>query len=191
MAEPLTLVDLVVDIHTRLDDEGIEHGLSGALAFGYYGDPRGTLDADILVFLPASEARRVVDLLAPTGFVPTGPLGERLPISGIALVRPGSVIHVDLFFAIDERYAEIAARRRIVPFGPARVPMPILSVRDLVLFKLSSGRPKDWVDLQTLLASTADIDVDLVEDLLLDLRGPSMHPQIARLRRMVREARTG
>lgn len=191
MAEPLTLVDLVLDIHARLDEAGIDHGLSGALAFGYYGDPRGTLDADILVFLPTSEAPRVVELLAPTGFEPTGPLAERLPITGVALVRPGATIHVDLFFAVDDRYAEIAARRRTEPFGPDRVPMPILSVHDLVLFKLSFGRPKDWVDLQTLLASTTDIDVDGVEDLLLDLRGPSMHPQIARFRRMLREATEG
>lgn len=185
----MNLIDLVLDIHARLDDAGIEHALSGALAFGYYGDPRGTLDADLLVFLPTSEAQRVVDLMAPTGFAPTGPIGDRLPISGVALVKAGATIHVDLFFAIDARYSEIAARRRIEPFGPGRVPVPILSVHDLVLFKLSFGRPKDWVDLQTLLASTTDIDDELVEDLLLDLRGPSMHPQIARFRRMLREAR--
>jgi hypothetical protein len=66
--------------------------------------------------------------------------------------------------------------------------MPILAPEDLVLFKLSFGRPKDWADIDALLVTTPDIDVDVVEDLLIHLRGPSLYPSIARLRAMARRA---
>jgi hypothetical protein len=185
------LIDLVLDVHARLDEAGIDHALGGALAFGYYGDPRGTLDGDILVFLPGTEADRVTELLAPTGFVARPAPDDRLPISGVRLQRQGERIHIDLFFAVDQRYEEIAARRRTVPFGPDGTEMPILSADDLVVFKLSFGRPKDWVDLEALVVSTPDLHLDQIEDLVVDLRGPTLYPRVARLRDLHRRITGG
>jgi hypothetical protein len=46
---PVTLIDLVLDVHRRFEAAAIGHALGGALALGYYADPRGTLDGDLLV----------------------------------------------------------------------------------------------------------------------------------------------
>lgn len=185
----MKLIDLVLDVHRRLDSAGIEHALGGALALGYYADPRGTLDGDLLVFVPVAGADAVVDVLRPTGFAPRTPPADSLPISGVRLLREGERVHIDLFFVVDERYGEIAARRRTVPFGPDHEPMPILAPEDIVLFKLSFGRAKDWGDVEDLLATTPDVDLDVVEDLLVHLRGPSMYPPVARLRALQRAIR--
>lgn len=184
----MSLIDLVLDVHRRLDEAGVGHALSGALALGYYGDPRGTLDADLLVFAPQADADRIVALLAPTGLRPET-LGEPVvPVAGLRLRVDGSPAHVDLFFALDERFEEIRDRTRTVPFGPDAVGLPILSADDLVVFKLSFGRPKDWVDIEGLLSIGVPLELDRIADLVVSLRGPSMHPRVARLRRLAAEA---
>lgn len=50
------------------------------------------------------------------------------------------------------------------------------------MFKLSFGRAKDWVDLAEIAKAVPDLDVDVVEELLVALRGPSMYPRVARFR---------
>ncbi|GAC1598326.1 MAG: hypothetical protein NVS3B21_23740 [Acidimicrobiales bacterium] len=56
------------------------------------------------------------------------------------------------------------------------------------MFKLSFGRPKDWVDLRSLCTRTPDLDVAYVERQLLALRGPTMHPRLSRFRALLRAA---
>lgn len=57
---------------------------------------------------------------------------------------------------------------------------------DLTVFKLSFGRDKDWVDIRGIAAAAPDLDVAYIEDQLVGLRGPLMHPRIARLRSLIR-----
>ncbi len=72
------------------------------------------------------------------------------------------------------------------PFGPDRRLLPFLSAEDLTLFKLSFGRPKDWVDVTAIAGDRPDLDVDYIERQLVELRGPSMYPRLARLRSLLR-----
>ena len=81
-----------------------------------------------------------------------------------------------MFLSLDEHYDEIAARVVTFPFAPAHRPLPFLSAEDLALFKLSFGRPKDWVDLQSLCRAGRQLDVAYIERQLLALRGPAMNP---------------
>ena len=37
----MDLVDLIVAVHRRLDDDGIGHAFGGALALAYIAEPRG------------------------------------------------------------------------------------------------------------------------------------------------------
>ena len=94
---------------------------------------------------------------------------------------------LDLFFSLDERYDEIAGRVRRFPFGSGSLEFPFLSAEDLVVFKLSFGRDKDWVDLRRIAAGHAELDVDYVERQLIGLRGPTMYPRLARLSRIARQ----
>ncbi len=104
------------------------------------------------------------------------PRDERPPIAGIRFEHIDEPFPVDVFPALDVRYHEIERRRVLRPFGRGDDVLPFLSAEDLCLFKLSYGRPKDWVDLAAVAAARSDIDVDQIEDLLVGLRGPSMYP---------------
>jgi len=64
--------------------------------------------------------------------------------------------------------------------------LPFLSAEDLSVFKLSSARPQDWVDLRAIAAARPDLDVDYVERQLVGLRGPTMYARVARLRSFLR-----
>lgn len=178
----MDVVALALDVHDALEAGGIAHAFGGALAFGYYAETRATVDVDVSVFLDVARTDEVVDLLRPIGLVPVP--NERMPIGGVELRREGRD-RCDIFPDLDPRYAEIRARCEVFPFGPDGTPLPFLSAQDVVLFKLSFGRPKDWVDLESLVTYNPGIDVDQIEDLLVHLRGPGMYPRLSRLRAMI------
>lgn len=184
----MSLIRLVLDTHRVLDRSGFSHAFGGALAFGYHAEPRGTRDADLSVFVDREQVDPVLDVLATIGIRPLGAPPERMPIAGIPMARPDDEEQLDLFPSLHERYAEVEARCEEHPYGPDGTLVPFLSAQDVILFKLSFGREKDWVDLRSLAAWNPDVDVDAIADLLVDLRDQTMHPRIARFRAMVREA---
>ena len=44
--------DVARDLAVALDARGQEYALGGAIALGFWGEPRGTLDVDVTLFLP-------------------------------------------------------------------------------------------------------------------------------------------
>ena len=53
MSEP-GLPEKLIALHHALDDAGIPHAVGGAIALGYYAEPRATIDVDINVFVPVA-----------------------------------------------------------------------------------------------------------------------------------------
>lgn len=184
----MSLAALVIDVHQTLDAAGIPHAFGGALALDYIADPRGTVDVDVNVFAGTEEIDDVLVVLATLGLRPEAERQAWMPAAGIRLWRDDDPFPVDVFPSLDDAYAEVRRRTVVHPFGPERLPLPFLSAEDLVLFKLSFGRSKDWVDLAAIADVTPDLDVGYIERQLLALRGPSMHPRLVRLRSMLRDA---
>ena len=63
---------------------------------------------------------------------------------------------VDLFFSYDPFHDAAGAARHSVPFGDGTI--PILAADHLVVCKAVFNRPKDWVDIDAMLAAGADVD---------------------------------
>ena len=184
----MSLVDFVVEIHDQLERSAVPHAFGGALALAYVADPRGTIDVDLNVFSPDGGLPAVLEVLAGLDLQPELAPDQWMPMAGIRLRRAADPYPLDLFPPLDDSYDEIARRCVVAPFGPERRPLPFLSAEDLALFKLSFGREKDWVDLRAMALGRPDLDVAYVERQLLRLRGAHMHPRLARLRRLLREA---
>ncbi len=184
----MSLVDLVLELHHHLDDAGISHAFGGALALAYVAEPRGTVDVDLNVFSSMAEIDVVLPVFEEIGLRPQQGREEWVPLAGIRLGRETDPFPVDVFPALGERYTIIRRRRAYHPFGPGGDELPFLSAEDLTVFKLSFGRDKDWVDIRAIARARADLEVAYIEDQLLGLRGPRMHPRLARLRRLIREA---
>jgi len=181
----MTIIDVVVEVHELLTAACPRHAFGGALALAYYAEPRATVDIDVNVFPPDAELGAVVGALATAGYAADPPSPEPVPAAAIRFRREIDPFPVDLFPPLGRPYDEIADRIRWWPFGPQPVELPFLSVEDLTLFKLSFGRRKDWTDLEQLVASGTTLDVDYVERQLIELRGPTMYPRLARLRALV------
>jgi hypothetical protein len=66
-------------------------------------------------------------------------------------------IPIDLFFSYDAFHEAAGAARHSVPFGDGSI--PILASSHLIVCKVIFNRPRDWVDIDAMLAAGADIDV--------------------------------
>jgi hypothetical protein len=128
----------------------------------------------------------VIDALAPLGFRPGPSPPDRPPIAGIRFVHATEPFPVDVFPSLHERYDEVERRRVEHPFGRDGRSLPFLSAEDLCVFKLSFGRPRDWLDLQSIVRFGTPLDLDYIEEQSVALRGPTMYPAVARLRALVR-----
>lgn len=155
------------------------------MALNYYAEPRATIDVDVNVFVSVDRAPEVIEKLSMIGLRAEQAHAAWAPMAGIRL-RGDSGDVADLFFSMDEHYAQVAARVRRFPFGTPPRRLPFLSAENLVVFKLSFNRDKDWVDIRQLLGAGTDLDLDYVDAQLIALRGPSMHPRLARLRALAR-----
>jgi hypothetical protein len=154
---PPTLPERIVLLDHAL--EAVPHAFGGALALAYYAEPRATIDIDLNLFVGADRYPDVATPLRELGVAATGPHTAAL----IARDGQGRVMWdntpVDLFFAYDPFHDAAAASRRTVPFASSVI--PILGPEHLVVCKAVYDRPKDWVDIDAMLA--ADVSLDAAE----------------------------
>ncbi len=166
------------------DAAALPHAFGGALALNFYADPRATLDVDVNVFVPWESLSTVIAVLEPIGYLPERSDHAATPIAGVRLTKPGTLVRLDLFLSTHDRYRTIQDRVNWFPFGPEGEHLPFLSAEDIALFKVSFNRDKDWVDLRRMIQGGPPFDLDYLERTLVEIRGPSMYPRVARLRAM-------
>jgi len=132
-----------------LESLNVPHQFGGAIALAWYRSPRATTDIDLNITLAPSEAEPVLGALRHLGVSVSEEDRATIARDGQArLDWDGS--YLDLFFATLDLHREMAGRAREVSFGP--VPIPILAPEHLIVCKAIFDRPKDWVDIEEILA---------------------------------------
>lgn len=165
-----TPAELAVVLAGRLEAAQIPYAIGGAVAYGYWGAPRGTHDLDVNIFLTAEDAGAALDVLIAAGVrldraaaLASG--RERGDARGSYGDMP-----VDVFFLSIPLHE--SAQRRTVSVGLLGAAIEILSAEDLVVFKLLFFRGKDIVDVERVLAvQGARLDRDYVRRWLIDCVG--------------------
>lgn len=154
------LVDQVKSVAASLAIARVPFALGGALALAYATeDPRGTRDIDVNVFVPSSDAVRVLSAL------PAGVAWTDEDVTAVA--RDGQVrvwwdqTPVDVFFAHHD--VHYRAGRRVLTVDFVGQAIPVLAPIDLGIFKVLFDRPKDWVDLAAMVESRELDPDDLVK----------------------------
>ena len=133
-------------------------GFADAVARSQPPRPRAPLefpDVDLNVTVPPNDADPVLGALAHLG-VTVSP-ADRALIKRDGQARldwDGS--YLDLLFATFELHREMAERSRQVSFGPVQI--PILSPEHLIVCKIVFDRPKDWLDVEEMIAWGTAID---------------------------------
>jgi hypothetical protein len=149
----------IVAVHEMLDSLGVAHQFGGAIALAWYRSPRATTDVDVNVTLSPRQADPLLGALTH--------LGVTVSVEDRALIeRDGQArldwdgYYLDVFFATFDLHEEMAASAREVDFGPTRI--PILSPEHLIVCKAAFARPKDWVDIEEMLAWGTAVDRRIV-----------------------------
>lgn len=162
---------------------GIPHAFGGAHALAYYGSIRATHDIDVNVFLPVSEVDRVFGVLARLGASVDAPGLKQLARRDEQVRVRWEATPVDLFFAYDPLHHSSLERRRAVDFYGDTI--HILSAEDLITYKATFDRDKDWRDIATVVfACEHPLDFDYVRGWLERIDGPE-GARLARLERVV------
>jgi hypothetical protein len=158
----------IVALHEMLDSLRVPHQFGGAIALAWYRNPRATTDIDVNVTLSPADAEPLLGALSH--------LGVRISAEDRALIkRDGQArlnwdgSYLDVFFATLELHSEMAKSAREVDFGPVRI--PILSPEHLIVCKAVFDRPKDWVDIEEIVAWGTEVDRQLVLRWIEDLLG--------------------
>ena len=150
-----TLAERVVAIENSLSR--VPHAFGGALALAYYAEPRATIDIDLNLFIPADRFGEVADPLHALG------AASKDPALTAVVMRDGQGrvmwdnTPIDLFFAYDPFHDAAGAARRVVPFADKTI--NILAPEHLVVCKVVFNRPRDWVDIDAMLADGTEIEL--------------------------------
>jgi hypothetical protein len=139
----LNYADFVRLIIAALEAAGIEYLIGGAVAAWAWGEPRATLDVDLVVDIPLDAISKLSkelekrDMLVPAEIILANILEDRadLPINAIHMytgykadlypVRPG-----------DELRQAAFQRRELVDLGPQIGKVYLHSPEDLIIYKL-------------------------------------------------------
>lgn len=177
------LASKIVAVHELLDSMGVEHQFGGAIALAWYRNPRATLDIDLNVTVPPDEAAPVLGALTHLGVRVSAADRKAVQRDGQARLEWGAS-YLDLFFATIDLHQEMAHGARRVQFGPVEI--PILAPEHLIVCKAVFDRPKDWVDIEAMVAWGTRLDAGEILRWLGVILGRSS-PQYVRLQGLLRQ----
>jgi len=168
-----------------LDERKTEYALGGAIALGFWAQPRGTMDVDLTLFMANDRLSEVIWELQEIGCDVSATSAIRsLREHGFCRATFASW-RVDVFVPTIPFYDQAKARRKRLFLGDQQV--AVLDAESLAVFKLMFFRPQDIVDLREILRMQgAAFDRTWVRDQLLIIVG-QRDPRIAQWDELVSE----
>ena len=146
---PINAAIIARQLAEQLHAQGQEYALGGAIALGFWGAPRGTVDVDVTFYLPPDQSSECVWLLQEIGceFSQTDAISS-LCENGFCRVTFAG-LDVDVFLPIIPFYETARARRKSVELNGQTV--MIWDAESLVVFKMMFYRRKDLADIEQIL----------------------------------------
>ncbi|MBI2994260.1 MAG: nucleotidyl transferase AbiEii/AbiGii toxin family protein [Gammaproteobacteria bacterium] len=148
------LRDVLLLAHRLLDQAGADHALIGAMALGFLGVYRATMDVDLLV-----EGRRVAEVKAE---LQNG--GFQLLDEGPESLQFGGIGALDVLLAKREASLEMLSRAQSMP----RIGMKCVTAEDMIGLKIQAyvndprRRLQDQADIVALIRTQANLDWDRI-----------------------------
>ena len=163
MASVEEVEEVLFEIVSLLEREGIPYAVMGGLAVRVYSIPRATQDVDITISLDREKLPGFRDLLYEQGCsIPPVYDSDWLDqVAGLPLFKVKRYIgehgiDIDIFVAESRFQEQIIRRRCMVEISGNQV--ALVSPEDLMLLKLIASRPRDLVDVQDLLFAMGQLD---------------------------------
>lgn len=153
----------IIALRDVLEGNGVPYAFGGAIALFYYRDPRSTVDIDVNIFLPPERQADVAALLQRVYPLDAEKVAEDVTATGQTRSL-WDATYIDLFFADTPFHDAMARRTQLKPFLGAEI--RVLSPEDLVVCKMLFDRPKDWLDVEAMVAGSTSLDDHYVESAL-------------------------
>lgn len=144
----ISLERKIVGVHTMLSGASVPHAFGGALALAFYtGEPRGTRDIDVNIFLPVSELDVVRSALTKRIVFTDAQGADAVANDQVRVFWEDTPI--DVFFNVAEFHDDVMLGVEHHRF--AKRVIPILGADALTVFKAMYNRTKDWADIEAML----------------------------------------
>ena len=181
-----SVVDVACQLAERLEKCGCDYAFGGAIALGYWTEPRGTVDVDVTLYLSVKELNQTIAVLRAVG-ADFSEAEVRKSLAEHAFCRLKFLDRrLDVFLPIAVIYEAARPRRRRVEMGTGTA--FIWDAETLCVFKLMFFRRKDLTDVEAILRDQgAALDRDWVEERLLEMYG-NRDPRLSSWRELVAEA---
>lgn len=182
---PLDAAQIAGQLAAALEAASCDYALGGAIALGYWAEPRGTLDVDVTLFLPPDQPSACLRLLQSFGCtVEAAQATSSLTEHGFCQVDFGGR-RIDVFLPTLPFYEQARQRRRQVVLG--QQPILIWDAETLCVFKMMFFRRKDVADVEQLLRLQANqLDRDWVRKQIVEMYGPH-DPRLSQWDELARE----
>jgi hypothetical protein len=182
---PLSAAAVAGQLAEQLELRHQEYALGGAIALGFWAAPRGTIDVDVTLYLPADRPSECIRLLHDVGCeLSAAEALESLREHGFCRAAFAGV-RVDVFLPIAPFYEAARVRRKPARLGDRRV--VIWDAESLAVFKIMFFRRKDLADVEQILRSQGPrFDRAWVRDRLAEMYG-ARDPRLAAWDDLVRE----
>ena len=151
-------------LQTLLDRFGAQGVIIGGIATGFLGKPRFTVDLDAMFFASIKDIPRILKMAQEEGIEPrTDKVMEFAQKSRVLLLRhSASGANIDISLGVLPFEEEVVARSKVYDVGMLSVRLP--TPEDLIIMKAVAHRPKDLIDIQTVIDSHRDLDVDRIKE---------------------------
>ncbi|HUE73522.1 MAG TPA: hypothetical protein VMP01_21780 [Pirellulaceae bacterium] len=167
---PLNVAVTAQKVAAELEARGYDYALGGAIALGFWANPRGTLDVDFTIFIPVERASECVRLLQQIGC-------QFSASKALTMLREHGLCHVeldkvplDVFLPGIDFYDAARPRRRKMLLGSREV--MAWDAEPLIVFKMMFFRPQDLVDIAAILSQQGPaLDRAWVRDQLVEIFG--------------------
>jgi predicted nucleotidyltransferase len=147
----------------KLNQQKIDYLVVGGLAVNFHGIPRMTYDLDLMILLEPQNILDTVAFLSKLGYRPRVPVdpkelaeGEKrnswIKEKNMKAFTFYSDKHplgeIDLLIDTPVPYPQL--KKRAISIKIQRVPIPVVSIPDLIRLKQKTGRKQDLSDVQLL-----------------------------------------
>lgn len=157
LLEPLAALQRLL---SRFGDRGV---IIGGIAVSLLGKPRLTADLDAMFLLSVDDIPHLITMAKSEGIVPRiGAVEEFAHKNRVVLLQhQESGTNIDISLGMLPFEEEIVERSILVQAGTLSVRLP--TPEDLIILKAVANRPRDLLDIQTIIESHPDLDRRRIE----------------------------
>lgn len=161
--------NLLISISKAFKKHEIPYIIIGGQAVLLYGEPRLTKDIDITVGLNIDALDKILNIMVDIG---TKPLPKNLKhfvreTMVLPLVHQESGIRIDIIFSFSDFEKTAIQRANKITLEDTEV--QFVSLEDLIVFKVFSGRNRDLEDARIILQKNKQADIDQIRNDLIHL----------------------